>query len=171
MRSRTLVPKCSPVITESGHIYIPYCMSLVSPTVWTQIIVAAVHISVFFVAISCIAARMYFRAYPDIMFMRWLATLLFAQQLSVQDFSQRLRRFTSQHSFDSMAANMTASQQLDAELRIFLATVEDNRSPDWLQSADSIFRHMEVVIHVQPLQVFHSLGHCICFARSHAHAT
>ena len=129
-------------------------MSLVSPTVWTHIIAAAVHISAFFVAVSCIAARMHFRAYHDIMFMRWLATLLFAQQLSVQDFSQRLRRFTSQHSFDSMAANMTASQQLDAELRIFLATVEDNRSADWLQSAHSILGHMEVVNHVQPLQVF-----------------
>ena len=79
-------------------------------------------------------------------FMRLLATLLFAQQLSVQDFSQRSRRFTSQHSFDSMAANMTASQQLDADLLTFLSTVED-RSPEWQQSALNILAHMEVVTH------------------------
>ena len=79
--------------------------------------------------------------------MRLLATLLFAQQLSVQDFSQRSRRFTSQHSFESMAANMTASQQLDVDLLTFLSTVEDSRSPEWHQSALTILGHMEVVTH------------------------
>jgi len=100
--------------------------------------------------------------------MRLLATLLFAQQLSVQDFSQRSRRFTSQHSFDSMAANMTASQQLDADLLTFLSTVED-RSPEWQQSALNILAHMEVVTHELTLHALHALGLCALVLPGHTH--
>ena len=107
-------------------------MALISPAVWTYFIVAALHISVIQQsgyhdhASACDIA---------------VCTATFSTKVLTEFTTSYVPAFIRQ-----LAANMTASQQLDVELLAFLSTVEDNRSPEWYQSAlIIILGRMEVV--------------------------
>ena len=71
--------------------------------------------------------NMHFRARLDIILMRLLATVLCARQLSVQEFSLRVRRFTSLSSSANICFQLllfvTMGDLSDMTLRQFVETV------------------------------------------------